>query len=870
MKKVILVMMILCAALLVAFGCSEEKQYGDNDFTATFIRGDIGSFSAETPTNGETVWSIPVLSWTAAENAATYDLEIASTTDFLLDDELYIKKTGIVDTHYNLLADLRKNQTYYWRVTAVNRNDSRYIDGEVNSFYYEATLSEEIPLAIGYADEWKVHEVGSKATVSLDHKNFFKNEKESLKVSFDREDTQRGPAFVESNGWVVVTRSLETEFYGVDAFYFNFYYAGNDAAAYFRVIDEDNEYWVAPIKLATNSKQTVIIRFDEFVLRTKGTPVMNEEFDYNYLKSVELVFERVDGDGIAYFSDLRAIRYSNYEFMFVEELDFETYEPTVKEGSYFNFTNTPKEDGKALTVAFTTNPEVPGDELGYGFTGVKVNRMLAKGDAFSFDLDLSGIDTKNYNLLIRVVEEDNDVWQFMIPAADVPADGKMLVPFAAFTLATGGFKGDGIKQFYFIKQIVFGVQKLYQAGSFTVSNFSLASLADVYGEELYTTTVGEDGVLENFESYENFYEVYYKWETSTANKDEAIQTYVDPALGVKNVAARFGYKTDLPEARYTIKLADQVKGFTAIEISAKDESILNADATMIVYLQGDPDELYSYTIDKLPDEWKSYTIPLADFSLTADSFGSSTITCERITEVSIAFQYYYQKKGIFDFSDPAQYNSGNHVCVDNICFVNATEYEVKDVSNKIKPSASDSKIAVISDFDDDTEETLIWEAVTVADRAKLLLSETTAPGSGKSLSMGYKCKEETIYSANIAVDSSVKANGITLLMKGDAHASKAVVVLYLSYNSKVLKYQTTIDAIAADWTVYSLGFGAFTQTEGDTLTLTQNHAQYVTQIVINYKNYDAADYYTSAILLDEIVFNGKIEIGAKTAVAYEA
>ena len=873
MKKLLFVIIILCASILLAVGCSAElNQYEANKFSQTQVKGEIGEFSALTPTEAAVVKEIPLLTWTAADNAVSYTLEVASSTEFKLDDELYIRKTGLVSTNCKLQADLRKNETYYWRVMALNDNNSRYIEGEVHSFTYEATLYEEIPISIGYADEWKVHEVGSKATVSLDRSDFFKNKevKESLKVSFDREDTQRGPTYVESNGWVVVTRSLETEFYGVDSFYFKFYYAGNDARAFFRVIDKDNEYWVAPIKLATNTKQTIIVQFDEFELRTKGTPVMNKEFDYDYLKSMELVFEKVDGDGIAYFSDLRAIKYDNYKEMFVDTLDFDTFKPTVKEGSYFTFESSVQDEGADLKFAFTPKPDIPEEDRGYGFVGANVGKMLAKGDAFSLTLDLSEIDSKDYNFIIRVVEEDNDVWQFKIAATDVPTDKKMTIPFAAFTLASGGFKGDGIKQFYFIKQILFGVNNCYRSGTVTVGDIKIVSLSKIYGDSLYTTEVGKDGMIENFESYAVFYDVYTKWEASTANKDEAIELYKDPSLGVKNTAARFGYKTDLPEATYTVKLAEEAKGYTAIQISAKDSSILSADATMIVYLQGDPDELYSYTIENLADEWKSYTIPLSEFSLTETSFGSSRITSNRITAVSVAFQYFYQKKSIFS-GDPAQYNSGNFVCVDNICFTTADKYEVKSIANKIKPSASDNQIALISDFDDDTAETLIWEAETVSESAKLELSSTgTASGSGQCLKMGYICNSDTIYAADIAVDSSVKAKGITFLLKGDSYASNAVVVLYLTYNNEKLKYQTVIESISADWKEYSLGFGTFTQTEGKALTLTENHAQYVTQIVFNYKNYAFEANYESNMLLDEVKFSNKIAIDANSAVAYTA
>ncbi len=893
MKKVLLCMIILCSIVLIAVGCTSEetpKTYESNSFTLTQPRGDIGAFHAETPVNHLITTTIPTFSWTEAENAASYTLEIASLESSLLTDDeatkyadtLYICQKGITSTTYTVQADLKKNQTYYWRVVAVNKDDIRESDSHILSFYYEATLYEEIPLSVGYADEWKVHEVGSKATVALSKNDFFGTGEQSLTVSFDREDTQRGPAYTESNGWVVVTRSLEQEFFGVDAFYFNFYYSGNDAAAYFRLIDEDNEYWYAPIKLATNAKQTIIIKFEEFILRTKGTPVMNEKFDTNYLKSVELVFEHVDGDGIAYFSDLRAIRFDNYADMFVDQLNFNELASELKtDSTYFNFTADPAENGDSLTVSLTTNSGIPSDQQGYGFVVIPIGKMLYMGDAFYFELDLSGIKTTDYNFIIRLVEEDNDVWQFKISAANVPENKKMLIPFAAFTLAEGGFKGDGIKQFYYIRQILFGVNSLYQGGSFVVSDFmpvmlkdSLdeelmsAALKDSLGEELHSTVVGEDGMIDNFESYDLFYQTYYRWATSTANKDEAIELYFDAALGGNNTAARFGYKTDLPEANYSTKLAKEVSDFTAISICAKDSSILKADATMIIYLEDKRGNLYSYTIEKLADEWKKYTVPFSEFSLTENSSGFTNITCDRITAVSIAFQYFYQRTSIFDFSDPAQYNSGNFVCVDNICFTADTQRKTEDASFKIKPTVGNSKIAVINNFDEDRVETLTWSSETNASYAVLDLSDDTASGEGKSLKMPYKCNMETLYSEYIAVDSSVNAKGLTLLMKGDSYSSDATLVFYLKYNNKDYKYQATISDISSAWTTYSIGFDQFVQTQGDTKAMTSDLVKYMSKVVLNFKNYSAADYYISEILLDEITLDGNITLDTNTKTPY--
>jgi len=686
MKKIV-VFLILIALVLVGVACTNEPEFTPDgpaiDFTPERKEGAISAFALLAPANDAVFTSVPVFTWEAAENAETYTIEICTSPEFveetladadqhIYNKEIYFSMDGLTSPQFKMTANLKKDTTYYWRVTAVNADHWLYCaDGnEGRTFTYNALEEREMEFSVGYADEWKVHEVGSKATVTVDRNDFFKTGNESLKVSFDREDTQRGEEYVESNGWVVVTRSLETEIYGPDAFYFNFFYAGNDATAFFRLIDEDNEYWYAPIKLAQNAKQTIIIHRDEFVLRTNGTPVVNGEFDYHYIRSVELVFEHVDGDGAAFFSDLRAITYADYADYFIDAVNFDRFaDKKGVEGEYFDFTTETADGGNTLTYSFTTKQVTDENKVGYGFVTYDVNKILSKGDAFAFTVnvkELKGDD--EYNFQLRVVEEDKDIWVFSLPKAEIPESGvvELLIPYSAFRLAEGGFKGDGIRQFYYLKQVQFGLNNYYQDGSITVSGFSVDSLVNTLGENLYTVTVGEDGMIESFEAYKNSIDVYYKWEPSTENKDESI-TLIPGENGGK--AAQFGYKSDLPAASYRVNFAPVTEtAYNAISITAKDVSIDGADATMIVYLHTAAGELYSFTMDGLLNSWREYKIPLSMFSLDENSAGIPTITSERIAGISVAFQYYYPKS--LTNLNPAKYNSGNYVYVDAIKFIN--------------------------------------------------------------------------------------------------------------------------------------------------------------------------------------------------------
>lgn len=872
MKKAIVISLIVLLAFcggLLTYGAISDATINNVTIATEAKKGDIDTFSAVTPANGVTVTEIPAFVWEEAKNADTYTLEIASDEYFDVTDEYYIIKSGIVGTKYNLNADLKKDRNYYWRVTAVNGDHTEVVAGDYMTFRYQATLSEEIKVSLGYADEWKVHEVGSKATVKLDHTSFFRgksNETDSLRVSFDSEDTQRGEDYVESNGWVVVTRSLETEFYGLDAFYFNFYYSGNDARAYFRVIDEDNEYWYSEIKLASGARQTIIMPLEDFTLRTKGTPVMNEKFDYQYLKSMELVFERVDGDGVAYFSDLRAIRLQDYGHLFVENFDFRDYATTfVNDSAYFDFANTVSGSGDALTYAFTTRSGVPDDQQGYGFVKMPLGKILATGDAFSFHVNLDGIATKNFNYLLRVIEEDDDIWVFKIAASAIPANGNLIVPFSAFTLAEGGFKGDGIRQFYYIKQLQFGLSACYQGGAITVDHLSVVALSEKV-EDLYQREV-KNGLIEGFEDYENELAVYYKWQTSTVNKDEAISLYTDTALGANNTSAKFYYKTDLPDAEYRVNLVESVKDYTAIEIHVKDVPV-GGHATMTVYLHGGPSELYFYEVADIDKEWTSYVIPLSLFDLTEDSFGSRYISCESITGITIAFRSTY--KIFYEH----QYATGGYVCVDNLKFTNASAYVRKNISAKITKSATNANIAMISDFDSD-DTFVFWavkqnavESSSFASNSALSYSSEVTAKQGRSQQMTYKANQVAPYYTDIIVDSAVKAKGLTFLLKGDNKSANIEIILSANGVSYIYK----LNAISEDWNTYSIGFSNFKKKGDDSVSFSYSNVKDITSISIYIKNPNdpSYTYFMSSLYLDEIYFDNSITVTTNSVTPYAA
>ena len=670
MKKFGLLLLVFLL-ILVGLAACEEKVVGPDDspleFSPTMPTGVIAAFSLETPSADARVTTLPTFTWQSVENAYSYTLEICTSTDFQYDPdgrEVYLKKIGLKENRYNLIASLKKETRYYWRVTAINSDHSRVSEGEYGTFEYLAQDLDKIEIPVGYADEWKVHEDGSKATVSLDKNDFFGEDTgDALCVTFKKEDMQReGEKYLKANEWVVLTRSLETEFYKMDAFSFDFYYMGNNATAYFRVIDEDNEYWYAPIKISANTRQSILIPFDHFIMRTKETPVLNRTFDYTYLRSVELVFEKVKGDGVAYFGNLRAVKYEDYKDEYLRDFDFRDYIDDLSyDSSYFDFTPTVSSDGKDLTLSFTTDPSAPEEKKGFGFVKIAPESKPYDGNALSLKLTRSVGTNDSFTFVCRVVEGDGDVWVYKIPASDIPLSGRLLIPYAAFVFSQKGNGGDYTKQFDYIREIHFGLTSYYQGGEITISDLRVVSLRnaliETQGTAYYLQIKG--AVISDFEGYDDPLSVYHDWETSLENKSEYEAICQDDSLGEGNHVAKFGYKTDLSAAEYKTTIS-RVDSYNAVSVSIKDDSNGSYCADVTINLYKKTGFLYSYTFTATK-EWKEYTIPLALFTCKDSNL---PIDCAEIGEFSIEIYKNLDR----------QYLSDNFVYVDNIRYTNASAF----------------------------------------------------------------------------------------------------------------------------------------------------------------------------------------------------
>ena len=833
--------------------------------------GEIGAFSLVSPTDGAEFTQVPEFVWQEAPGADSYTLEICSSENYSqAEDKVYVKKTGIVSTAYRLGANLKdKNEFYYWKVTAVNADRSRVCENG-GRFYYKAETSEEIEIDLSFADEWSVHELGSEATVSVDNSDFFGNGKPSLTVSFVEENTNKGPGNEESDGWIVITNPKEFEMYGVDAFYFNFYYSGNDAEVFIRVIDDDNEYWNAPVKLANNAKQTVIIRFDDFTLRTKGgTTIANRVFDYNHIKGVEFVYEKSFGDGVTYISDLKAVRFDNYGHLFIDKLDFSQTDESSYTFDSYRFSTAVSEDGREFTYSY---PNAAGDRInGYGFVRVPINKLLADGDSFSFGLSYEGSEANNATILIRLIEEDGDRWVYRQKVKELPPEGRLVVPFAAFTLSE--YRGDGSRQFYYIQQFQYGIEGVYGRGTVKVSDFGVCSLAHSGIENLYVGTLSPDGTIDSFNDYANSVNMYYVWQNSLSNKDESMTLDSVNSYGRNNVCAKFTYKSDMGPATYGVMFEGR-EGFNALKFWAMDKSVKSsgaayvnsgsANATLIIALYLSSGEEYRYVINGLSSEWTSYVVSFEDFTYASTGFFAESLplASENVAGVAFGLQYYYYGSYLSGQAVPyPAYTPSNAVYFDNIMLTSADESSSGDVGEKLMPDENDPNMCPVDDFDSLTAATLPYVIAGTDDYSSLALSEDTASGNGQSLKLGYKGNSPSVsYARELDFDASVSAKAVRFKLKGDGKATVYINIFFVHAGS-TYKYRVTLSNVSDEWCEYVIGFDNFEKVEGTgSVVLSKTVVPEITEMTIGVTN--GADGEISYVYFDDLAFDGNV--GYKT------
>lgn len=90
----------------------------DEIVNLTVLPGAPGSVNLSSPGNGATgISATPTLSWSAASNADTYDVQVATDAGF---SNLVVNQSGVTGTSYTVSNALNANTLYHWRVRGVN------------------------------------------------------------------------------------------------------------------------------------------------------------------------------------------------------------------------------------------------------------------------------------------------------------------------------------------------------------------------------------------------------------------------------------------------------------------------------------------------------------------------------------------------------------------------------------------------------------------------------------------------------------------------------------------------------------------------------------------------------------------------------
>ena len=643
-----------------------------------------------------------------------------------------------------------------------------------------------------------------------------------------------------------------------------------------RVLDYDGEYWHKQVQISNNAKQTILMRYDEFELRTAGTNVFNRVFDWQHIRYFEIVFERTFGDGVCILSDIKGVKYENYKDMFIQKMDFRSTD--MKDWTYenFDFEKTISEDGSELTLGYQArNAETnPNGFSGYGFQNVNVYKYFVQGDAIRMKVKYTGSST-NAMFYFRILEEDNDRWQFKISFSYLIKDGykELVIPLKAFQ-RTDYMTGDGAKQFYFIQKFNFGLADNYATGTLSIKDLEVIKINDIV--ESRTRVVTADGCIDNFNNYNIYTELYYYWDQSTVNKDEAMKLdNTHKTGGSKNpYCAEFDYKADMEQAVYQIYLDSSLAiGKSAFSIWLKDASVKFDDpavayidendiaAEMTIQLTMDSGEWYRYTIDKVAKEWNKYTIAFTDFELVNDYaiFDEPIpLTSEHIIHMAFGFKYlYYDQAG----NHHPTYAIANPVYLDEIYFTNDTVSSIEEISGTIKEDTDNPNritVETLEKYEVDEDIFDYWAYGYDKDYNSMSLSnDVSSQGGNKSMKMHYKGYDSVSYIRNTQFANSVTAKGVCLDIKGDG---KATVYLNLNWRSgnTIYKMRYTISNIPTSWTHYELGFSLFKDIGGSTKTITMNYAKSIESISFGIVNNDASasDIYVDNLrLLKDIGYN---------------
>lgn len=850
MKKINL--LYLAFASLLVCGCGDEHvtiddyspttidlSFENNSaFNQTTNKNDLGSFNLLTPSANSHVTSDPTFTWEPCDNASTYTLEVCTLSTFPNNNDSvpYIKESNISTTSFKLSTKLKlKNTTYYWRVTAVNpfnKTASTKLCNTVFSFVYDSLNAGEIDIDIGEAEDWTRHEVGSYGEVTIDRNDFFgTGNSNSVVFTFDKEHTNQG--IVLSDGWLIFTRNLDMDLYGTDSLYFNFYYSGNDAQAVIRIIDSDGEYWFKNIQISQNAKQTVLMKFDEFVQRTNDVTVQNETFDYEHIQALEIVFEKSFGDGCCVLGGIKAVNYSDYSDMFISSFDFNSFESSSWVDDNYTFDKQVSADGSELILTYSNKANYGNDAgiNGYGFKKITLNRYFTSGNALKFKVKYTGYKDNSSNAVIRIYEEDKDRWSYEQPLSSLVLGeyAELTVPFCAF--ASSQVEGDGNRQFGYILNIQFGVSGVYGSGTISFKDVEVVATPDLSTNK---RIIDSTGVIEDFDNYSYRSQIYENWEQSKENKDEGI--FVDSTNkynnGVNQKTGLFYYKSDMGMATYDTYIDVQYEGGNSIKFWAKDASSKSDNASLLYLKKSDvaakmtiqlalkDGRWYRYTIEKLNKLWTEYVISFDDFELFSgvETDVSDPFVSQNVVNFAFGVQYFYYTQQGKSFP---VYTSKNNVFVDEIKFVKDEATVINALEEELHLDESGTTV-LIDDMEYASEAALKnrWFGTKGYDYENVHLSNNvSSEGGSHSMQLDYNGYVSPSYATYPVFGDDVTAKALVLDICGDNKATM-YINFYIKSGTSAIQYRYTITLLESGWHRYAIGFSLFAVVEGTGGSLT--------------------------------------------------
>lgn len=821
MRKSRLIILPVLSMILAGCGKMITLNFDEGkDISYSVTKGELGDFSLIAPENNFVVGAQPTFTWTASQNALHYTLEVCSSNTFDNNSNsiIYLKETNIDATSFKLSGSLKqKNIDYYWRVTAINEYNSKAVGkektSEVRKFNYHIEGSGEVDIGVGETGDWALHEVGSYADISVDHNDFFgTGDQDSLKITFEKEDTYQGPGHEKSDGWLSVQKTVEMDVFGPDAFYCNFYYMGHDSTILIRIIDQDGELWYKYVKFTQDSRQIILLRFDQFVLRTGDTVVQNQTFDYEHIQAVEVCFEKTFGDGCCIVGGLKAVKYEDYKDLFITKLNFNSVPLDKWINESYTFTKNISEDGYELSLTYGSDIGNNSSQ-GYGFAKIPVDKYFSDGNAIKVKIKFTSASIGTTNSIIRIYEPDNDRWSSTHPYKILSSDEytEFTIPFMAWDQSN---ISEGKRQFYKISQIQFGLNNCYASGTIYYKDFEIVTVPDVSENK---REVGNDGLIENFDSYVYREELYEYWETSLDNKDEGIYLETDKKQrGAGNIqAGKFTYKSDMFMAHYDMYLDVKVNDLNGIKFWIKDDSkksdksVFNslkdeqiaAKATFQVAL--DDGRWYRYIIPQLPRLWTEYTIKFTDFTLYSgkEYDTSEPVVSQHVINFAFGFEYRYYYNG----KEYPVYTQLNPVYLDNIMFVNADQTDSVTIEQRLHPDAN--KVTTLDNFEYQNGEGIddYWTGLNKQDYEVFALSnDVSSQGGSHSMKLDYQGSSSPSYANYPLMGNDVECKALQLDIKGDGK-SRIFVNFYLRIDGNLKQYRATIETPAASWNRYVLG-----------------------------------------------------------------